>query len=157
MSPRAADGTPHHSLSRAKFHDDMAKEKGAVKAGPESTESQHAGEHEGGMHEAHPPDSKESIHDVVAEHGPAHTIHSHHDHEAGHHHVTSYHGEHHPGHTEGHGFTHHSSHHDVQSSHAHVGHALGMGGGEEHDHEQYESPATESAEMSRAGGGIPGM
>jgi len=153
--PTAADGTKHASFSRAKLHDELAKEpkraEGAKPLG--KAESGEEAEHTGA--EAHPPDSKESIHDVVAEHGPAHTIHSHHDHEGGSHHVTSFHGEHHHGHAEGEGFTHHSTHGSHHEAHKHIGHALGIG--EVEDHEQFETPETEEAETERAGARIPGM
>jgi len=156
--PRAADGTPFHSHGQARLHDEMAKETtkkaGATDLGKHETgaEAEHT------MAEAHPPDSKESIHEVVAEHGPAHTIHSHHDHEGGEHHVSSFHGDHKPGHAGADGFTHHSTHATHHEAHEHMGHALGIGGaGEEKDHEQYETPATEETEMARAGGGIPGL
>ena len=154
--PRAADGTPHHSFGRAALHDQMSKDSkatGTVDRGTADT-----GEHsEHTMSEAHPPDSKESIHDIVAKHGPAHTIHSHHDHEGGEHHVSSFHGDHKPGHAGADGFTHHSTHATHHEAHEHMGHALGIGAGEKEDHEQYETPETEAAEMTRAGGGIPGM
>lgn len=155
--PQAKDGSKFHSFGRAALHDEMSKDSkatGTVDRG--KAESGAEAEHT--MAEAHPPDSKESIHDIVAKHGPAHTIHSHHDHDGGEHHVTSFHGEHHHGHADGAGFTHHSTHATHHEAHEHMGHALGIGGKEEsQDHEQYETPETESAEMARAGGGIPGM
>jgi hypothetical protein len=150
--PRATDGTPHHSNSRARLHDELTKS-GPSRAGEPAATSEAVGST---MAEAHPPDSSEDIHSVVEQHGPAHTIHSHHDHEAGTHHVSSFHGDHKPGHATGSGFTHHSTHHDVHSAHAHMGHALGMGSAE---HEKSESPEYESAEREGAeeAANIPGM
>jgi hypothetical protein len=147
--PRATDGSPHHSLSRARLHDEMTKS-GPSRAGEPPATSEAAGST---MAEAHPPDSSENIQDVVAQHGPAHTIHTHHDHEGATHHVSSYHGDHKPGHSTGSGFSHHSHHNSAEEAHRHVGHALGIG------HEQSESPEFERGEHEGAeeAANIPGM
>jgi hypothetical protein len=102
------------------------------------------------MHE----ESPEDIHDVVAEHGPAHTVHMESDHEAGVHQVHSFHGGHKPGHSEGDGFTHHSKHGSHHEAHKHAGHALGI---ESPEHEKKESPEFEAGEQEGAREGIPGM
>lgn len=68
---------------------------------------------------------------VAAEHGPAHEVHIHHDHEGGAHHVHSM-------HPDGHG--HHSDHGSAEEAHEH-GKKLAGGGAEEH-----EEPAEEEAE-----------
>jgi hypothetical protein len=99
--------------------------------------------------------SPESIHDVVSEHGAAHTVHQFHDHEGGHHHVVSYHGEHKPGKEDGAGFTHHSHHSSHKEAHAHAGQALGM---ESSEHEAKESPEFETGEHEGAKeAAIPGL
>jgi hypothetical protein len=100
----------------------------------------------GGEHDV----SHMKIQDVVKQHGPAHEMHSTHDHEAGQHHVHSIHGEKH----------HHSDHDTADAAHHHMGQALGVmnaAQNEPQDHEQYETPDTEMAEQSRGSGGIPGM
>ena len=154
--PRDGQGNPVHSFGRGRLNDDMHKSrgmKGAMHAAPkekpegeehEAPENPHAGREE----------SPESIHEVVSEHGPAHTIHMHHDHEGGMHTVTSFHGEHHPDKEEGAGFTHHSKHPSHHAAHKHAGHALGIGSPE---HEAKESPEFEAGEREGMGEGIPGM
>ena len=59
------------------------------------------------------------IHEVVNQHGPATKMESQHDHEAGHHSVTTHHK----------GAKHHSEHGSAEEAHQHMGHALGMGSG----------------------------
>jgi hypothetical protein len=83
--PRATDGTPFHSFSRAKHHDEAQGEKKSAKPAMEKKPAgEEKPEHEGG----------EDIKSVVAQHGPAHEVHVHHDHEGKTSHVISHHGEH---------------------------------------------------------------
>jgi len=82
----------------------------------ESNKSQPSAEN-GQEHENE--EGKESPEQVVAEHGPATTIHIHHDHVAGKHHVTSTHED---------GHVHESDHATAAEAHEH---AKKLGGGEE--------------------------
>jgi hypothetical protein len=146
--PQSKDGQKFHSFGRAALHDSMSHRSSTAVGQPSlGGKPNVSAEHTQGA------DSKEDIHQVVEEHGPAHTIHHHHDHEANMHHVVSYHGEHTPEKPEGHGFTHHSTHPSHVEAHQHMGHALGIG------HEESESPEYESAEREGAeeASNIPGM
>jgi hypothetical protein len=149
--PRDSQGMPAHSFGRAKRQDE-SHQRGLQHASkvvdPKSRPAGHQPDPDAEMRE----ESPEDIHDVVAEHGPAVELHTKHDHEAGIHQVTSHHGEHRAGHEEGSGFTHHSKHSDVHAAHKHMGHALGLGEGQEK-----ETPEYESAEESAPTAAIPGM
>lgn len=79
-------------------------------------EEVHPGIHEEVEHEEEQPDHSE-IQQVAAEHGPAHTIHITHDHEAGQHHVHSLHPS---------GYEHHADHSHPMHAHHHAMHAAGM-------------------------------
>jgi hypothetical protein len=150
--PRDGAGNPVHSFGRGKLNDDMRKDKTMQHqtrvVDPKSRPAGHQPDPDAEMKD----ESPEDIHDVVAEHGPAKHIHMQHDHEAGVHQVTSYHGEHEPGKEEGEGFTHHSKHGSHHEAHKHAGHALGMSEGDEK-----ESPEYESAEEGKMSNPIPGM
>ncbi len=142
-------GNPRSGNARARFADGVAEDKKmaphrkAPKDMPPGTQGTDEGEMEGEKNVSHMP-----IHEVVAKHGPAHHIVVHHDHEGGVHTKTSHHG------MDGH--HHHSEHGSAQEAHDHAMQAAGIGG-ETEDHEDYETPETEAAEMARAGGRIPGM
>lgn len=149
MAMMAKDGTRHHSASRASLHDELSANKGPATALPKKKEE--SGGPKPGM--AHPEPSKVAIKDHVAEHGPAHQVHHIHDQATGKHHVTTHHGE-------GENGKHHSVHDSHEAAHEHMGVAMGVGNAakeEEKDHEDFETPDTEEAEMTRAGGGIPGL
>jgi hypothetical protein len=142
---------PAHSFGRAKLQDEKHKsmQNASKVVNDKSRPSGHQPDPDAEMRE----ESPEDIHDVVNEHGPAHTIHMKHDHENGVHQVTSFHGDHEPG-KEGHdGFTHHSKHGSHHEAHKHAGHALGLG----EEHEAKETPEYESKEESAMSGAIPGM
>lgn len=134
MAMNAQDGTRHHSASRARLHDEMAKEKG-VAATPKREPG--AGEKDGAHGPAHPTPSTIPIMDHVQEHGPAHTIHHTFD-EAGSkmHHVSSYHGDAKPE-QQDHPGAHHSQHKTHAAAHEHMGKAMGL------DHEAEERPEAE--------------
>jgi hypothetical protein len=153
--PIAKDGSKHHSFGRASLHDSMAADKAepVKKMAGGSPGRAMAKDSQPNPDAELPEESPEDIHDVVAEHGPAVEIHSHHDHEAGMHHVTSHHGEHKHGHEDGAGFTHHSKHATHEDAHRHMGHALGVSA----EHEKSESPEFEAGEHEGAMEGIPGL
>jgi hypothetical protein len=138
-------GNPHHSASRARLSDEMHSGKKPAAVAPMKEKSAGAADGKGGEHDV----SHMHIKDVVKQHGPAHEIHSTHDHEAGEHHVHSIHGEKH----------HHSDHDTHEDAHHHMGLALGVNAAnkEPQDHEEFETPETEANEEARAGGSIPGM
>jgi hypothetical protein len=83
--------------------------------------------------------SEQPIGEVVAEHGPAHKIVIHHDHEGGKHRVHSHHG----------GKVHKSEHESADAAHMHAAHAAGLNAEEEPDGDE-PIGAAEPA-------GIPGM
>lgn len=92
----------------------------------------------GGAHEA---EGHDEIKQVVAEHGPAHTVHVRHDHEAQHSHVVSHHGSghKHEAHFDGEG-------HEYQA-HAHAAHAAGAHDSEEL-HQHHSDMGDEAGERS---------
>lgn len=149
MAVKAADGTHHHSASRARFHDEMMAEKSKKPDGekpPVGKETMHAHSHKGGAHDV----SETPIHEVVKKHGPATHVFSEHDHEAEKHHVHTVHGEKH----------HHSDHETSEDAHEHMGNALGHGM-ENEDEEQdgaepYGGEETEEEEEAE-GHAIPGL
>lgn len=146
--PRDGKGNPVHSFSRGKLNDEInASQPSHPSVSPKSRPSGKQPDPDAEMHE----ESPEDVRDVVKEHGPAHTIHMEHDHEAGVHQVHSFHGEHEPGKEEGAGFTHHSKHASHHEAHKHAGMALGMDAG----HEDTESPSYEAKEEKAMS--IPGM
>lgn len=146
--PRDSQGNPVHSMSRGKLNDELhAHNQGASKVvDPKSRAAGKQPDPDAEMRE----ESPEDIHDIVNEHGPAHTIHMKSDHEAGVHQVTSFHGGHKPESSDGEGFTHHSKHSSHHEAHKHAGRALGMA-----EHEKAESPEYEAREEEKAT--IPGM
>lgn len=88
------------------------------------------------------PADDQSIEEVVAQHGPADKVEIEHDHEGGHHKVTSHHG----------GHKHHSAHGSAAEAHMHGAKAAGL-------EEANESPEFEAGEQEgvKEYGGIPGM
>ena len=151
MGAYAKDGTPHHSLSRARMHDEMSGTQAAKKEAPPAVKKMAVLGVKAGAE--HPEPTGIPIEDHVAEHGPAHEIHYHHDKETEKHHVTSHHGEGEDGH-------HHSVHDTHEAAHEHMAKAMDIGNAAERepqDHEEFETPDTEQAEMTRAKGGIPGL
>jgi hypothetical protein len=149
MAVQAKDGTRHHSASRASLHDELSAKAGkpAPKVEPDAKDTRGA-EHVAGDTDV----SGMDIGDVVSEHGPAHHIVVHHDHENKVHTVTSHHGK--PAHM------HHSEHGSAEEAHDHARKAAGVEPAETEDgeplEEAMETPETEEAEQSRAGA-IPGM
>lgn len=133
-------GKMHHSASRAKLHDDMAAEKSKppmmAKKEPDAEKPEHQ-------------ESPEDIHEVVAEHGPAHHVEYHHDKETDKHHVHSKHGE-----AE---HEHHAVHDTMEEAHEHMGHAMGHGEPDEDDEEVGEEAGAEMPQMEEASEKIPGM
>ena len=81
--PRAIDGTPHHSLSRARMHDERSAKPKAEPAADKAPKKPAMSEE----------DSGGDIKEVVAKHGPAKEMHYHHDEATNKHHVHSKHGE----------------------------------------------------------------
>jgi hypothetical protein len=73
-------GNPRSGMARSKFADEVMGKKSTPKPAAKPDMEAEQGE--------------QSIHDVVAEHGPAHEVSMHHDHESKHSHVVSHHGEH---------------------------------------------------------------
>lgn len=139
--PYAKDGTPHHSASRAKMHDERnaGPATGSAKPPtkthtpniPKEKTAKASGENEG------------SIEEHVKQHGPAHGLH-HFVHE-GAHHVVSHHGD---------GEVHVSKHGSAEEAHEHMGKAMGVGG---ESQEAEETPDNEESEYASAGSGIPGL
>jgi len=138
--PHAGDGTPHHSFSRAKMHDEkMASSK---KPAPRAVTEAPKPEGEKSEHEQSPEDIKA----VVAEHGPAH--HMEYEEKEGKHHVHTKHG------AENH--EHHSVHDSKEEAMDHMHAATGTDEEESPDEEEAEeiAPAMEESEHSNR---IPGM
>jgi hypothetical protein len=129
-------GAPHASFGRAKFRDSLGSK--APKPSPVKEEAAEGAEKE---------NSPEDIASVVAEQGPAHEMHYHHDAETNKHHVTSHHGE-------GGGHHHHSTHGSAHEAHAHMHKAMGLGD-EKPEHE--EPDGDEAMAPAGASASIPGM
>ena len=147
------------------MHDEMASNKG-----PSSGVKQMKPAAEGSDGQTHQPGPTETpIEDHVMEHGPAHTVHYHHDEDGdGMHHVSSYHGEakpldgmgggEHPGGAEGkaHPGHHHSVHKSAEAAHEHAGKAMGMDHEDMAENEGDETP--DSMQDQEAGARkIPGL
>lgn len=135
-------GKMHHSASRARLHDNMAADK-AKPAMEKPAEKVEGEEHQG---------DDRDIKDVVAEHGPAHEVHVHHDHEAKTSHVISHHGEHkHEKHFDG------EEH--VEEAHDHAHAAAGGEPDEEGDEEELAEEEGEAMPQMEEGSHnrIPGM
>jgi hypothetical protein len=157
MAVHAADGTRHHSASRAALHDRMASNKG-----PSSGVKQMAGKAEGmgSKGPGHMPGPAETptktpIEDHVSEHGPAHSMM--YQQSGGMHHVSSFHGDAKPGEMD-HPHAHHSVHKSEMAAHEHMGKSMGM------DHEEEERPEMEGDEtpdsmqdQESGSRGIPGL
>lgn len=148
--PVAADGTKHHSFSRAKFHDDMAADKkaeGMKPAAKPMAAKGSAGEEEPAGGEAENmesmPDTETPIEEHVEQHGPADEMH-HKVGADGMHHVMSHHGK----------MKHKSRHDTHEEAHAHIGKAMGMGGGAD---EKMPMGANEPEAAGAPSGGIPGL
>jgi hypothetical protein len=140
MAMNAADGTRHHSASRARLHDEMSQRKKQHEPG-------HMVDHsEEPKLDASKDVSHMDMHDVVAKHGPAEHIHMHHNDDEGVHTV-------HTHHAEGH---HHHSEHD--SREAAMDHAKIAQGTDSEDMEELTEPGAEKErEEGMSGGGIPGL
>jgi len=136
MAMQAKDGTPFHSASRARLHDDMAMEKENASKPPAKM---------AGGDGASKDMSHMDIGEVVAKHGPATKVEVVHDHEAGAHHVTSHHrGAHHK-----------STHGSPKEAHEHGMIAAGHEPSE--DEETYGGHQTPDDEGAEAGQSIPGL
>ena len=141
MGVYSKDGTPHHSMSRAKMHDEkMGSAKPPAKThtpSPKSKSMKDLGKMDG--------EEDQGIEQIVKEHGPAHGMH--YSIQEGSHHVVTHHA---------HGHVHHSEHASFGEAHEHMGKA----GGEGAEQEPTESP-DEAEEMpmggGASGGGIPGL
>lgn len=139
--PRALDGTPHHSNTRARMHDQNVTTKAAPAAAAKTMDA--------GMN--HPAATPTPIEEHVSQHGPATKMSYEHDKAANIHHVTSHHGE-------GEGNPHHSQHKTSKAAHEHMGKSLGVKEGQsEQDNETPDTEDETDNEMAASGGGIPGM
>jgi hypothetical protein len=136
-------GNPHHSASRARMADDMAKEKSAPKPAAAPMKKTGSADGKGGEHDV----SHMKIEDVVKQHGPAHEMHSTHDHEAGQHHVHTIHGEKH----------HHSDHDTAEDAMHHMRKAVGASMQEQPPDEAEETPDNEMMASGGSAGSMPGM
>jgi len=154
MAFPAKDGTRHHSASRARLHDDMAKDKGAKpkpavvpKPMEKPAEAAVAKPEAGGDHDV----SSQDIQEVVSAYGPAHQIVIHHDQKNGVHTVTSHHGEQ--------GHMHHSEHGSAAEAHDSARMAAGADEANPDEAESVEEAAGETPESEREemGGAIPGV
>jgi hypothetical protein len=157
MAVFAKDGSRHHSAGRASLHDSMASKSAAPPEKAAAPAVMAPPGAEAGNHDV----SSRDISDVVKEHGPAHSIVMHHDHENGVHTVTSHHGKH--------GHMHHSEHKSAAEAHDHARMAAGHDEGEETPEEEAaETPEEEAAEnetpqeagahlSGHPGGRIPGL
>lgn len=119
------DGHPSNSKFRAARYDSARKsndseKEGAdrgvakpMKSGDEGMGKMSGGESEGpdeqnAAGEEQEPQKGEQMHEMVAQHGPAHELHFTHDHAAGRHHLHSVHQD---------GYEHHSDHADAATAH----------------------------------------
>jgi hypothetical protein len=132
--PYAADGSPHHSLSRVRMHEEKSAKPKAEESAPKK-----------------PPmaaeDSGEDIKSVVAQHGPAKEMHYHHDEATNKHHVHSKHGE-----------KEHKSEHDSPEEAADtMKTAMGQDEQESPDEEMGEEAGEAMPEMQSASHHIPGL
>lgn len=162
MAVMAKDGSRHHSASRARLHDDLAASKGpatAKPAGKAPGADPAAAAKEPALAQDHPHlpgphqiPTETPVADHVGKHGLAtHAFVARGEGPEGEVHVTTHHG--------GLGKNmHHTKHDTMAAAHEHMGQAMGSEGGETQDHEDYETPDTESSEKDRsAKGGIPGL
>lgn len=147
-SASSRDGKMHGNVQTVERYDES---KGHKPQRPKETGGESGGEHEASGHD--------EIKQVVAEHGPAHTIHMEHDHEASEYHVTSHHED---------GYKHGPvTHESAAMAHAHAAHAAGVHDGEElkeaHDGQQeqdtleeagHRSAIERSSHRSHSGGGF---
>jgi len=140
MGVYANDGTPHHSISRARMHEESHGSKPKPEPDKKPTDG------------AQKESSSESIQDVVANHGPAHEIHYTHDKASNKHKVHSKHGE------EGH--EHNSEHDTAEDAMDHMHKAAGQEE-ESPDEEMGEEAGEEMPEImqqsSRGSHHIPGL
>jgi len=134
--PRDGAGNPVSSFGRGRLNDEI---RASGKQPPVSAKSRPEG-HQPDPDAEMQQESPEDIHDVVAEHGPAHG--AHHKMIEDTHHVSTHHGA---------DFVHHSRHQSHEEVHKHLGKAYGLASKE---HEESETPGFE-AEEEKAG--IPGM
>ena len=140
MGVHSSDGMAHHSMSRAKMHEErMGSAKPPTKTKVSEPKSKSLKDPGKGQAEG------ASIEEHVKAHGPAHAVH-HIEHE-GTHHVFS----HHEGGAEA---THHSTHGSAEEAHEHMGKAMGIGAEAQ---EPTESPDDAEAMPMGGGGGIPGL
>lgn len=158
MAVNAADGTRHHSAGRAAFHDRMAADSKnkSMAAAPNKTATMDKGDHPGhvdGHEDAKQDVSHLPITEVVEEHGPAHHIAIHHDHEANVHHIESHHGDKENPHV------HHSEHESAEKAHHHAKMAAGLEHTPEEEHETPDDAnrALGDDESEENEKGIPGL
>ena len=138
MGVYSKDGTPHHSASRAKMHEErMGSAKPPAKVHAPSPKSKSLKD-PGSMHG----EEDQGIEAIVKEHGPAHGMH--HSIQEGSHHVVTHHAD---------GHVHHSEHGSFGEAHEHMGKA----GAENSEQEPTESPDDAEAMPMGGGGGIPGL
>lgn len=141
MAFKAKDGKAFGNRQQMKAYDErVPKGNGASHQEPDGDEPG-AGQGEGDDV------SSQSIHEVVQEHGPAHKIVTHHDHESGVHKVHSHHGD---------GKVHKSEHGSAEEAHDHAAQAAGLG--ELDAGEKTGQPLSAAGSPGSAGDyGIPGM
>jgi hypothetical protein len=153
--PVARDGSKHHSMGRAKLHDEIHGKGGSkfqdggggAKVAEEpakgaASEHEEPDQDEGGKGMEAMPDTETPIEEHVSEHGPA-EAHQHVVGKDGMHHVLTHHG----------GSKHKSRHNSPEEAHAHIGKAMGM----EAAAEPMGPEAPEAAGAPAGGGGIPGL
>src|SRR5579859_2875377 len=103
--PRDSKGNPVASFGRGRLNDEIAASGKQPAVSPKSRAAGHQPDPDAEMQD----ESSEDIHDVVAEHGPAHQVHHHVV--DGTHHVSTHHGG---------SFVHHSKHASHAEAHTHM-------------------------------------
>ena len=139
MAFRAKDGKPFANRQQMNAYDERGAEK-KTKAAMQHEEPD-GDEGENGVHDL--PETETSIEEHVAEHGPAHHIEVHHDHEGGRHTKISYHSEK--------GAKHVSHHGSADEAHEAAKTAAGVG----QENQVEDEPPGGGGGMQE--GGIPGM
>ena len=111
MAFKGKDGKNFGNRQQRDTYDRAKKTQGASHSEPNGDEAPGQGEGDDVSHQ--------DIHEVVAEHGPAHKTEAHHDHEAGKHHTITYHGE------KEHPVVHRAQHGSAAEAHQHNAMAAG--------------------------------
>ena len=138
MAFRAKDGKAFANRQQQQAYDERGTANGEPKPKAQTHEEPDGDEAEGGVHEM--AETETPIEEHVQEHGPAHKVEVHHDHEGGRHTKISHHGE----------GAKHVSHHG-SAEEAHDAAKLSAGVGTENQ------PDQEPAVQTGGEGAIPGM